>query len=170
VTCHIYNRYLKPFGRKIWLGLCYVWDRPVIVVTILLVLSALLSRIIIKDSFKPYTNCRYLIVTKLSVSNAFCDGVTVRDPLFGKKLFEIPGLSSLMDKPLELLRKVAAWIIVTFFVFLSLFLTITINNFIRIIKILTFNKEEWKRFLASARTFLFILVAFCSIFYFTAIR
>jgi hypothetical protein len=170
VTCHTYDRYLKPFGRKFWSGICYVWDRPVIVVTILVVLSALLFDTIIKDSFKPYTNCRYLIATKLNVGNVVCDGVTVRDPLFGKKLFELPGLSALMDKPLELFRKVFAWIIVTFFVFLSLFLTITINNIIRIIKILTFNKEEWKRFLASARTFLLILVTFCSVFYFTAIR
>jgi len=161
---------LKRFGRQVWTGVLYVWNRPIIVSGILLAVAAFLFYAIITQTFVKYTNCNYLIVTKLNMDSVFCKGITVTDPLFGKKLFDMPGLSSVIDKPLEFIRLVIAWSVVVFFAFLSLFLTILINNFTRVIKILTFNKEEWKRFMASARITLFIFVAFCSIFYFSVMR
>ena len=161
---------LKRIGGRVWDGILYIWNRPVIISGILLVVAAFLFYAIITQTFVKYTNCNYLIVTKLNMDSVFCKGVTVTDPLFGKKLFDMPGLSSAIDKPLEFIRLVIAWSVVVFFAFLSLFLTILINNFVRVVKILTFNKEEWKRFLASARISLLIFIVFCSIFYFSVMR
>ena len=161
---------LKRIGVRVWSGILYIWNRPIIISGILLVVAAFLFHAIITQTFVKYTNCNYLIVTKLNMDSVFCNGITVTDPLFGKKLFDMPGLSSAIDKPLEFIRLVIAWSIVVFFAFLSLFLTILINNFVRVVKILTFNKEEWKRFLASARISLLIFIVFCSIFYFSVMR
>ncbi len=158
---------LKRIGVRVWSGILYIWNRPIIISGILLVVAAFLFHAIITQTFVKYTNCNYLIVTKLNMDSVFCNGITVTDPLFGKKLFDMPGLSSAIDKPLEFIRLVIAWSVIVFFAFLSLFLTIIINNFVRVVKILTFNKEEWKRFLASARISLFIFIVFCSIFYFS---
>ena len=161
---------LKRIGVRVWSGILYIWNRPIIISGILLVVAAFLFHAIITQTFVKYTNCNYLIVTKLNMDSVFCNGITVTDPLFGKKLFDMPGLSSAIDKPLEFIRLVIAWSVIVFFAFLSLFLTIIINNFVRVVKILTFNKEEWKRFLTSARISLFIFIVFCSIFYFSVMR
>jgi len=79
-------------------------------------------------------------------------------------------LSGVMDPPLEFARTIIAWSVVIFFAFISIYLTIIINNFKSVIRLVSFNKEEWKRFMASARIWLLLFVTFCTIFYFTVIR
>jgi hypothetical protein len=159
---------IQKVGEKIWAGVLYVWKRPLLISGILLILAVLLFNVIIKQTFKPYMNCNYLIVDKLSMDSFFCKGYNVK--AFGSTVFKIPGLNGVMNPPLEFVRKVIAWSVVLFFAFLSMFLTIWVNNIKTIVKILTFNKEEWRRFMASARIWLLFFVVFCSIFYFTVIR
>lgn len=159
---------LRKTGKKIWSGILYVWNRPILVSAILLALAALLFNVIIKQTFKPYTNCSYLIVTKLHMDSFFCNGYNVN--AFGSTVFTIPGLSGVMNPPLEFARSIIAWSVIIFFAFISIYLTIIINNFKTVVKILTFNKEEWKRFMGSVRIWLVLFVGFCSAFYFTVIK
>ena len=159
---------IRKIGGTIWAGVLYIWNRPVLVGGILLILAIFLFNLIIKQTFKPYTNCNYLLVSKLGMDSFFCDGHNVT--AFGSTIFRIPGLRGVMDPPLEFVRTIISWSVILFFAFLSLYLTIMINNFKSVIKILTFNKEEWKRFMSSARTWLLIFVSFCSIFYFTVVK
>lgn len=158
----------KSLFRKLWIGIRYVWDRPIIVSGILLVLAVLLFSVLLKQTFKTYFNCAYLIGDQLGMPSFFCAGHDVK--VFGSSVFTIPGLTGVMDPPLEIVRKVVSWIILLFFALLSIYLTILINNLKAVVKLLTLNKEEWKRFMASLRTWLLIFVTFCLTFYFSVIR
>ena len=161
-------RNIRKLGKKIWAGLLFVWKRPLIVSGILLILAVFLFNLIIKQTFKPYMNCNYLLVSKLGMDSFFCNGKNIT--AFGSTIFKIPGLRGVMDPPLEFVRAIISWSIVVFFAFLSLWLTIMVNNLKSVVKILTFNKEEWKRFMASARIWLLFFVVFGSLFYFTVIK
>ena len=162
------TRDLKRLGKGIWSGILSIWNRPVIILVILLVAAYFLFNQIIEQTFRQYTNCGYLIVTELGMDSFFCNGYTVR--AFGSNIFTIPGLKGVMDPPLEFVRSVIAWSVIVFFAFISISLTMIVNNIKAFVRLVSFNKEEWKRFLASARTWLLFFVVFCSIFYFTVIR
>ena len=159
---------MRTKTRKIHSGIRYIWNRPLITNTILLIPAVFLFNLIIKQTFKPYTNCSYLLGSKLGMPSYFCKGQDVK--AFGKTVFSIPGLRGVMDPPLEFARQIISWSIVIFFGFLSLYLTIIIDRFESVVKLLTFNKEEWKNFMASARIWLLIFVVFCSVFLFAAVR
>jgi len=159
---------LRKIGGKIWSGILYVWNRPLLISGVLLALAVFLGNLLIKETFKPYTNCNYLIVNQLGMDSFFCNGYTVS--AFGSTLFTLPGLKNVMDQPLELVRSVIAWSVILFFAFISLYLTILINNLQSVVRLVSFNKEEWKRFMASARIWLLLFVGFCLAFYFTVIK
>jgi hypothetical protein len=159
---------IRKLGEKIWTGILYIWNRPLFISGILLLVAVFLFNLIIKQTFKPYTNCNYLLVSKLGMDSFFCKGYNVT--VLGSTIFKIPGLGGVMNPPLEFVRTIISWSVVLFFAFLSLSLTIMVNNFKSLVKILTFNKEEWKRFMASARTWLFFFVIFGLGFYFTVIK
>ena len=163
-----FNRSLKRLGKSPWSGVLYIWNRPVIVLVILAVAAYFLFNQIIDQTFKQYTNCGYLIVNKLGMDSFFCNGYNVS--AFGSTIFRIPGLSGVMDPPLEFVRTIIAWSVVLFFAFISVYITIIINNIKSVVRLVSFNKEEWKRFMASARIWLLFFVIFCSVFYFTVIR
>jgi hypothetical protein len=153
------TRLLKRSAGKLWNGILYVWDRPIIISAVLFVAAILLFNLIIDKTFIKYASCQGLIVDALK-ANAWNAGTT---------FCNIIG-NDMLNPWLGWIRNIVAWIIVIFFAFLSLFLTILSNRFITIIRFLTLNKEEWKRFMASIRIWLLLFVAFGSIFYFTVIR
>jgi hypothetical protein len=160
--------FLKLVFQKIWAGIRFVWARPLIVIAVLVVLAVLLFNIVIRQTFKPYTNCAYLLENRLSMPSFFCDGYDVT--VFGATIFSIPGLGGVMNPPLEFVRKVVSWSVVLFFAFLSLYLTILINNFKTIVRLVTLRKEEWKKLVGSLRTWLLLFVSFSFLFYFFVIR
>ncbi|MEW5940113.1 MAG: hypothetical protein AB1750_10650 [Chloroflexota bacterium] len=162
------TRTLKRLGGAVWSGILYVWNRPILVSVLLLTAAYFLFNIIIQQTFKPYMNCNYMIVTKLGMDSFFCNGYDVK--VLGSTVFSIPGLNGVMNPPLELARTIIAWAVIVFFAFISVYLTIIINNFKSVIKIVTLNKEEWRRFMASVRIWLALFVGFCSVFYFTVIK
>lgn len=162
------TRDLKRIGNGLWSGVLNIWNRPVIVIALLLVASFFLFNQIITQTFKQYANCGYLIVNELGVDPFFCNGHVIT--ALGYPIFTIPGLSSVMDPPLEFARTIAAWGVIVFFAFISIYLTIIINNFKSVVRLVTFNKEEWKRFMSSTRTWLLLFVILCSIFYFAVVR
>lgn len=158
----------KRLGNGIWSGVLFVWKRPLIVIGILSVAAYFLFTQIITQTFKPYTNCNYLIVNQLGMDPLFCNGHVIT--ALGVPILTIPGMRDVMDPPLEAARTAAAWGVTISLAFVSLFLTILVNNFKAVVRILTFNKEEWGRLLASGRVWLLIFVALGSAFYFTVIR
>jgi hypothetical protein len=149
-------------------GILTAWIRPVIISCILIVLAVFLLNLIIKGSFAQYANCNYLVVTRLEMDPFFCDGYDVK--FFDATVFTIPGMKSVMDPPLELVRSAVVWSVILLLAFTSLFLTILIVNWKSILRLVTFHKEEWKRFMAGTRIWLFLFVVFCSIFYFAVGR
>jgi hypothetical protein len=149
-------------------GILKVWILPIIISGVLLILAILLLNLIIKGAFAPYSNCNYLIVTKLGMDPFFCDGYTVK--FLETTIFTLPGLKGAMDPSLERIRSAAAWSVVLFFACISLFLAIIINNLKTIVELIRLNKEEWKKFMAGVRIGLFIFVVFCAVFYFAVVK
>jgi hypothetical protein len=139
-----------------------------IAIGVLLILAVFLFNLIIKETFTRYTNCNYLIVNHLRMDPFFCNGYTVK--FIETTIFTIPGLKDVIDPPLELIRLVIAWSVVLFFAFISLFLTIIIKNLKTVGKLISFNKDEWIKFMASLRVWLFLFVVFCTVFYFIGIK
>jgi len=153
---------------SLWAGARYLWAHPLIVSALLLVLAVLLFNVVIRQTFKPYLNCAYLLENRLAMPSFFCDGYDVK--VLGSTVFSIPGLGGVMNPPLEFVRRVIAWSVVVFFALVSLYLTIVINNFKTIVRLVTFRKEEWQQLLASLRTWLLLFVSFSFLFYFFVIR
>ena len=149
-------------------GILNVWILPIIISGVLLILAIFLLNLIVKGSFTQYANCNYLIVTKLGMDPFFCDGYDVK--VFDATIFTIPGMKNVMDPPLERIRSAVAWSAILLFAFISLFLTIIIVNLKTIVKLITFHKEEWKKFIASTRIWLLLFVGICTIFYFAIVK
>ncbi len=149
-------------------GILRVWILPILIIGILVVLVIFLLPRIVKGAFVQYASCDYLIVAQLKMAPFFCDGFDVK--VLGASVFTIPGMQSVMDPPLELVRSAAAWGVILLFAFVSLFLTLLIVNWKTVIGLITFRKEEWKRFMAGIRVWLFLFVGICTIFYFTVVR
>ena len=134
---------------------------------VLLVLLVWLFNVLVHQAFRAYANCDYLIVTRLKMDPFFCEGYTVQ--VLGSPIFTIPGLKGVMDPPLEFVRSVVTWSVLLILALVSLYLTIIIDNLKTVVKLLTFNKDEWKKFMTSARIWLFLFLGFCSVLYFMAI-
>jgi hypothetical protein len=162
------NGALQLVFRKIWAVIGYLWNRPIILSAVLLILAIFLFDLLLKQTFVNYLRCTYLLNNQLGVPAFFCTGHNVE--FLGASIFKIPGLAQVIDPPLEFTRKVIVWSILVFFAFVSLYLTIIINNLKAVVKLLTFDKHEWKKFIASLRTWLLIFVSFCLLFYFAVIR
>ncbi len=135
---------------------------------VLLISAVFLFNLLVKETFLKYTNCTYLIVTRLGMDPWFCNGNTVK--FLGTTIFTVPGLKGVMDPQLELVRSIISWIVVIFFALISFCLTTIIKNLKTLVRLISFNKEEWKMFMASARIWLFLFVGICSVFYFTVIK
>jgi hypothetical protein len=139
-----------------------------IAIGVLLILAIFLFNLILKETFTKYTNCNYLIINHLRMDPFFCNGYTVK--FIETTIFTIPGLKDVIDPPLELIRLIIAWSVVLFFAFISLFLTIISKNLKTIGKLISFNKDEWIKIMASVRVWLFLFVVFCTVFYFIGIK
>ena len=169
---------MKKTKKKLWAGVLYVWNHPVILAPFLLVAAYLLFNAVRTQAFADTMRCSYVLgdginfhatILDRTWTSVFCDGFTLfKDvPIFEVK---VPGVGILINPLLEFARTVAVWAVLLFFAFISLVLTIIINNLKTIVKIVTFNREEWKRFGATIVTFLLIFVVFCAIFYFNVVH
>jgi hypothetical protein len=149
-------------------GILNGWVLPVIISGVLLMLAIFLVNLNIKGTFTQYANCNYVVVTQLKMDPFFCNGYDVK--VFDATLFSIPGMKSAMDPTLERIRSAVAWGVILLFAFISLFLTIMIVNIKTVVGLLAFKKEEWKKFIAGIRVWLFLFVGICAIFYFTVVK
>ena len=162
--------------NRFWAVVRFFWNHPVILVPILLIPAYFLFNGIRSQAFTSYFRCNYVlgdginfhsIIGDRTWTSVFCEGFTI-DLLVAK--VEVPGLAWLLDPLLEFVRTVSVWAILLFFAFISLLLTQILNNVKAIVKIVTFNREEWKRLGASIFTFLLIYVVFCTLFYFNVVH
>ena len=158
---------LKRLGNGIWSGILSIWKHPIIVI-VLLSTAYFLFTSILTQAFKPFATCEYLILNQLGVDPMFCNGHMIR--MVGVPIFTLPALRTVMDPSLEAARSAAAWGVVASLAVISLLLTILVNNFKGVLRILAFNKEDWGRLLASARLWLLIFLALGMAFYFAAVR
>jgi hypothetical protein len=140
----------------------------IVLSAVLLVLAIFLFHLLVKETFAKYTNCTYLIVTRLGMDPLFCNGNSVK--FLGTTIFTIPGLKGVMDPQLELVRSFIAWMAVIFFALISFCITILIKNLKSVARLICFNKEEWIKFMSGTRIWLFLFVVFSSVFYFTVIK
>jgi len=153
----------KPVFIKIWQGVVYVWEHPVILNLILLAAAIYLSYRLITEFFTNYLTCYHLLVTKTGLPAFMCNG-------FDALVVKVPGLSAIIDPTLKLVRTVIVWTVLAIIFFLSVFLTMLINSLTTFVKILTFNKEEWKKLMATLRTWLLVFVALSLIFFYFYFR
>lgn len=164
------RRNIRKVTRPIQNTLRFIWARPILVIILLLLVAAFLFNQIITRTLEPQLKCTYLLSMQLGMDGFFCDGITIREPVFNNELFRVPGLTDVMDPPLSLIRTAIAWIVVVFFAFISVYLTLIYNNFKNVIKLLTLDKKQWQALLASFRIWLLFFTLFCLIFYFTVIQ
>ena len=127
-----------------------------------------LLNLIIHGAFTRYANCHYLVVTQLGMDSFFCDGYDVK--VFDATIFAIPGMKHVVDPPLELLRSAVAWSMIGLFALFSLFLTVIIVNWKTVVRLITFQKDEWKKFITGTRIWLLLFVGFCLVFYFAVVK
>ena len=154
---------LKPVWDKLNVGWGFIWAHPVLLNAILLVVLALLLAPMLKETFRAYTNCDYLIRQKLGMPSEMCVGVDLL-------VYKSPGLRDVMDGPMESVRSLLMWAIILLFAAISLYLTLIINNLKTIVKLISFNKAAWGAFMASMRIWLLIFVVCCAVFYFNVTR
>lgn len=119
---------------------------------------ALLFAWLLSYAFSEYFSCKYFIQDSLGMPSFMCNGYHFK--FAGVSVVNIPGLSSVMDGPLEWIRQGILWIVLFFGIVISGFATYIINNMMKVTRLLTFNKEEWKALLSTMRVFITILFLF----------
>jgi cell division protein FtsB len=92
------------------------------------------------------------------VPSFFCEG---RD----FTVVKIPGLNSVMNGPLEFIRRGIIWVVLLLFIAISGYLTFIINNLKKVVKLLTFDKREWQGLLSVLRIFVTIFFILNALFF-----
>jgi hypothetical protein len=151
-------RQLKSIGRHIGRGVRFIWRQTLIYNIVLFAIAILLFSIMLSQAFKAYFNCDFLIHESLDVPSFICEG---RD----FTIVEIPGLNSVMNGPLEFIRRGIIWIVLFLFIAISGYLTFIINNLKKVVKLLTLDKREWQGLLSSLRIFVTIFVILNALFF-----
>jgi hypothetical protein len=149
---------LRKVGRFIKRGAGFVWRQTAIYNVVILAIAIFLFSILLAQAFKTYFNCNFLIHESLDVPSFFCEG---RD----FTVVKIPGLNSVMNGPLEFIRRGIIWVVLLLFIAISGYLTFIINNLKKVIKLLTFDKREWQGLLSVLRIFATIFFILNALFF-----
>jgi hypothetical protein len=152
------SRQLKKVGGTIWGGVRFIWKQTLVYNVIFIALGILLFSILLSQAFKAYFNCDFLIHESLNVPSFFCSGKDFT-------VVKIPGLNSLMNGPLEFIRKGIIWVVLFLFVALSGYLTFIIINMKKVIRLIKFDRREWKELLSTMRVFITIFVLLTGLFF-----
>ncbi|MGB1251234.1 MAG: hypothetical protein ACPG8W_11505 [Candidatus Promineifilaceae bacterium] len=140
--------------KKVWgtvvNGVSFVWNQTIIYNIILGVGVFLLAQWLLSYAFVEYSNCKYLIQDSLSMPDFMCDGVNLL-------AVTVPGLSLPMDGPLEWVRWGGVLAIIFFGIVISGYTTFILNNLKKVVRLVTFNSQEWRALLSTMRTFVTIL-------------
>ena len=170
------------FFGSIGKALVFLWEHPLIITVILLALAGYLLKEVTARTFAEVMNCDYLLVSRLAWPAVVCDGFTLELPGLVRNAvvsflgeaslkglpFVLPGLSSVIDPPLEFFRQVIVWGAVILSALLSFFLTILLSKARAVIRLILLNREEWRTFLFGLRTWAFLFLLLCGGFYYWA--
>lgn len=153
---------LKGNAKKVWgriaEGVSFVWRQTIVYNIILGVGVALLFAWLLSHAFSEYFSCRYLIQDSLNMPSFMCNGYHFK--FAGVSVVNIPGLSSVIDGPLEWIRQGILWIVLFFGIVISGYATFIINNIKKVTRLLAFDKQEWTALLSTMRMFFTILFLF----------
>jgi len=153
---------LKRNAEKVWgwivKGVSFVWRQTIVYNIILGVGVALLFAWLLSHAFSEYFSCRYLIQNSLNMPSFMCNGYHFK--FAGVSVVNIPGLSSVIDEPLEWIRQGILWIVLFFGIVISGYATFIIYNMKKVTRLLAFNKQEWEALFSTMRIFITILFLF----------
>lgn len=152
------TRLIRRTAWFIWRGIRFFWRQKLVYNIVFLAIAIVLFAILLSQAFKTFFNCNYLIHESLNVPSFFCEGKDFT-------VVKIPGLNSLMNGPLEFIRRGIIWVVLIFFIALSGYLTFIINNLKKVVKLLTFDKGEWRGLLSVMRIFVTIFLILNALFF-----
>ena len=157
---------LEDGAKTVWMqvekGVRFVWQQPLVYIAVIGLGVILLFSSLMADTFSDVFRCKFLIQDSLNMPSFVCNGERFR--VAGVTVVDIPGLSSVIDAPLEQIRRGILLAVVFFGVMMSGYATLIINNAKKIMRLLTFNKQEWTAVLTTLRLFITILFLFLLFF------
>jgi hypothetical protein len=159
---------MRKMGSKTWSGILYIWNRPLLISTILLALAVFLTYLLVTQTFTDYFNCAYLLGS-LGM-NQLCNGVSINIniPMVYSGSFAILPAFNTIDRPLEGLRKFIAWDIIIFFTLVSLILAFIVSKITSFAKF-ALTPAGRKIVLTNLSTWLFIFVILSTLFYLSVV-
>lgn len=160
------GRGIRKAGSKIWSGILFIWNYPILISIVLLVLAVVLINLLVTQTFKPYFNCAHL----LGSINSLCSGVSIdiKIPLVYEHTFTILPALSAMNSPLEAFRQFITWDIIILFALFSLALAFVVSKIAGFIRFVM-TPEGRKIVLTNVSVFLLFFVIFCALFYFKVV-
>ncbi len=160
---------IRKMSRKTWSGILYIWNRPLLVSVILLVLAVFLTYLLITQTFTDYFNCAYLLGS-LGM-NQLCNGININIDIdwanFHMSFPILPPFNAI-DRPLEGFRKFIVWDIIIFFALVSLVLAFIVSKITSFVKVVL-TPEGRKIVLTNVSTWLFIFVILSTLFYLSVV-
>ena len=159
-----FQRQAKKVWQQVMKGVRFVWRQTIVYNLIFGAAAVLLFSWLLSQAFSEFFRCRYLIQDSLDMPSFMCNGERFR--VAGVTIVDIPGLSSVMDTPLEWIRRGVLWVVLFFGIVISGYATFIINNTKKVVRLLSFNKQEWAALLATMRIFITILFLFLLLFFF----
>ena len=150
---------LSKVWRNVRKGARYVWKQTIVYNIVFLAIILFLGYLLINTAYREFFNCNYILRTSWGMPAFFCDGADF------SPVVRIPGLSAVMDGPLEFIRRASMWTVLFVFVVLSGYITFIINNLKKVTRLITFNKQEWANLLSVMRIFVTVLFLFIVVFY-----
>ncbi len=119
-------------------------------------------------AFADAFSCRSLIVDRYDVDGAVCEGAIGTGGRVGDVLDMVgvdaddtlvPGLESLIDGPLGVVRQVTIGVYLVLVLGVAAVATFVIRNLGRLIRLIRLDPEEWDRFASALRTYLLVVLA-----------
>ncbi len=151
---------------------------PLLMTAGLAVVAVALSGWLYTSAFDDQFRCDYLIVDGVNAPQFMCDGADIGgatgvagavdsvadalglggdEPIVGDAL-TIPGLSRLIDGPLDVIRRIGVVAALFLLAGASAAIVWVQNHLRRVIRLLRFDPEAWRRAAVTGRTFLSIYV------------
>lgn len=187
---------LNPLGL-LWKGAVFLWEHPLIITVVLLLLVGYFFPVLIKDTFGDIMKCDYLVTQKMNVPPAICDGFSLKvadipgsiaiafnqpgweslirsglNMILGDQIKGsidlLPPLEAAIDPSLEIVRQVMVWGAVALFALLSFFVTFVLSKLRSVVKLILLSRDEWRNLLFGLRTWAFIFLLMIGAFYYWA--
>ncbi|MDJ0757016.1 MAG: hypothetical protein QNJ45_26025 [Ardenticatenaceae bacterium] len=149
---------LRKFQRQVGAIVKPIWQRTAVYNAVMIAAAALLFYWLLQQAFSAYFNCNYLIRDSLDMPGFVCSG---RD----FTVVRIPGLNSVMNGPLEGIRRFILWAVLFFFIVISGYATWIIQNMRKVVKLIKLDRQEWKAVGSTMRVFISILVLLNAAFF-----